>query len=202
MTIPISLINDLKHIPRDRRVALLMRHSARFPITHPDETYLVGLTEEGVRMAEELGALLGEIYPGGRLFSSPVERCIDTAQAITRGAGWAGEVQPDVLLSHHHIEPAWDQFNRGEVNGILPVQLCDALDLVLGRQSHTPALDILVTHDTIVGTFAGCLMQAPVLNDFWPAFLEGLFFWRVEDLIHVRWRGLERVYSADYKHIK
>lgn len=197
MTIPASLLYDLERIPRDRPVALLMRHSARFPIIDPADTYIVTLTEEGVRTAEELGAILGRDFTGGRLLSSPVGRCIATAEAIARGAGWPGEVLTDELLSHPHIEPAWDQFNRGEVNGKLPEPVLAALELVLGQPDYKPVLDILVTHDTIIGTFAGCLMKAPVMREHWPGFLEGLFLWHEGVEVHVRWRGQEHIFSLE-----
>jgi hypothetical protein len=45
-------------------------------------------------------------------------------------------------------------------------------------------------------------MHAPVLCEHWPNFLEGLFFWRDGKNIHVRWRGVERIYSADYRPIE
>jgi hypothetical protein len=197
MTIPVALLSDLERIPRDRPVALLMRHSARFPITDPAETYLVTLTEEGVQLAEELGIIIGREFQGGRLVSSPVGRCIATAEAIARGAGWNGLVVEDERLSHPHIEPAWDQLNRGEVNGVLPRPVLAALELVFDQPQSQPLLDILVTHDTIVGTFAGCLLKAPVLKEHWPGFLEGLFLWRDQDQVRVRWRGQEATFRVE-----
>jgi broad specificity phosphatase PhoE len=197
MTIPTSLLYDYERIPRDRQVALLMRHSARFPIIDPADTYIITLTEEGVRMAEELGEILGRTHLGGRLLASPVNRCLATAEAIARGAGWPGTVEVDERLSHPHIEPAWDQYNRGEVNGVLPGPVRAALDLVLDYPDNQPVLDILVTHDTVVGTLAGCLLKAPVQREYWPGFLEGLFVWKFENGVHVRWRGEERVLRFD-----
>jgi broad specificity phosphatase PhoE len=191
MELPRSLIDDLAVIPRDRPVTLLMRHSARYPINDPAETYLVGLTPEGVVMAEALGAVLGQMYPGGRLLSAPVGRCQDTAQAIARGAGWPGQAQPDERLSHPFIAPAWDCYNRGEVNGRLPRQVQAVLALLLEHEGSAPRLDVLVTHDTIVGTLAGCLLKAPVLKEHWPGFLEGVFVWRSEGRVCARWRGTD-----------
>lgn len=196
--IPISLLSDLDHIPNDRPVALLMRHSARHPILDPAEPYLAKLTEEGIHMAEELGGIIGKRFTCGRIMSSPVDRCIDTASSIARGAGWAVHVQSDNRLSHPFMEPAWEQLARGEVNGVLPEQVLAALDMILYPSSPLPALDIMVTHDTHVGAVTGCLLKVPVTGDNWPAFLEGIFLWRAGQYVKARWRGIEWHLGPDF----
>lgn len=199
MVLPITLLNDLKAIPRDRPVALLMRHSARFPITDPVKMFEVPLTEAGVQMAEELGELLGDVFPCGRLIASPVGRCLATADAIARGAGWPLQAEADERISHPAIEPAWDALNRGEINGILPAPVRAALSLLLGDFPQTSsALDIMVTHDTVVGTLAGCLLKSPVTGPHWPGFLEGIFLWRTADGVHILWRGEEKIFPETF----
>lgn len=198
-----------------------MRHSVRFPIVHPADTYVVGLTEEGVRLAEDLGDLLGQHFEPGRLRSSPVGRCRATGEAIARGAGWAARVRADRRLSHPFIEPAWNlvestQSGRANGrNGAIPAPLPELLRWVLGaerpsgatqaaRQAYLPlpdvrpVLDVLVTHDTIVGAVAGGLLHMPVLGPDWPGYLEGLLFWWAEGRARVRWRGVERVLNDDF----
>lgn len=195
--IPLSIIEGLGRIPRDRPVALLMRHSARHPIIDPSDPDAALLTEEGVRLAEEFGGLLKGQTACGRLMSSPVERCLDTAAAIARGAGWETKVQADLRLSHPFIEPAWEKFQRGEVDGVLPAQVRAAFDLLMGTANPAPAIDIMVTHDTIVGAMVGCLLKAPVTEQYWPGFLEGVFLWRNERKIHALWRGEEWILDPE-----
>ena len=224
MTIPVSLLYDVERVLRDSlseplpRVALLMRHSVRFPIVVPSDTYVVGLTEEGVRLAEELGELLGQSFAPGRLRSSPVGRCRATVEAIARGAGWTARVRADRHLSHPYIAPAWDLVERAQsgrangLNGAIPAPLPELLRWVLGaeRSAHQavlplleepPLLDVLVTHDTIVGAVAGGLLRMPVLGPDWPGYLEGLLFWRAEGRVRVRWRGTEYVIRDDLTSI-
>lgn len=191
MDLPLSLVDDLHCIPHDRPVTLLLRHSARYPILDPAETYTVGLTPEGFTMAENLGWLLGRLYPGGRLLSSPVGRCIDTAEAISRGAGWPGQAETDERLSHPFIAPAFESFVQGQVNGVLPWQARAVLALLLAHTDSGPQLDVLVTHDTILVTLVGCLLKTPVSKEFWPGFLEGMFVWRADEQVCLRWRGGE-----------
>jgi len=220
MTIPALLLNDLDHVLRDStdntipwRVTLLMRHSVRFPIINPADTYVVGLTEAGVRLAEELGALLARSFLPGRLRSSPVGRCRATAEAIARGAGWPAKVRADRRLSHPYIEPAWNLVESGRLNGGLPEPIPQVLSWAVGppetaRQAYLPLLedcpklDVLVTHDTIVGAMVNCLLREPVLGPAWPGYLEGVLFWWSEGRVHARWRGIEQVFSPQFTRVE
>lgn len=197
MGIPASLLYDFEHIPRDRAMTLIMRHSARFPIIPPDPGFDVPLTEEGVRLAEETGAIFGKAFCAGRLLSAPVGRCLDTANAIARGAGWAENAAADERISHPYIEPDWEMLNRGELDGVLPPRVRGTLALALEHPQFTgPRLDVMVTHDTIVSTLVGCVLRQPYKGpDFWPEYLEGIFFWWEGRDVHTRWRSVERVYQ-------
>lgn len=201
-----SVVLDFMSVPNDRPVAVLLRHSARFPILDPDDPYQAELTEEGIQMAEELGALLGTRFQPGRLFSSPVNRCIATCQAIARGAGWPEQVQTDERISHPFIGPVYFQMESGKWNGSsLPFQVRAVLNFMLESpvgKSGSPRLDVMVTHDTVVGTVAGHMLRAPVLGRDWPDYLEGVFAWRAEKGITLRWRRQEAVFSEDFSRIE
>jgi hypothetical protein len=192
MSIPKTLLNDLERTPVDRPVSLLLRHAARFPITDPSRSLEVPLTEEGVRTAEELGAILGRRMPGGRLLAAPADRCLSTANAIARGAGWQKEAQADDRISHAFIAPAWDLVAEGVISKRLPFQARVVLDMMLEGASSSARLDVLCTHDSIIGVMANNLLHAPVMGKDWPGFLEGLFFWKEENQAVVVWRGDER----------
>ena len=202
--LPASLINDLNRIPRDRPVALLMRHSARFPIPDPALTFEIPLTEEGIRLAEELGALLGGQFLAGRMLAAPVGRCLTTVEAIARGAEWSVEVESDERLSHPFIAPVWSLVEHGKLNGVLPFQIQATLQLLLDLpqpavRGALPQLDVMATHDTVLGAVVACLLGAPILGmDYWPGYLEGLFLWREENQIHARWREKEYVFTEQY----
>lgn len=202
MGIPDTLLTDLMHVPRDRRVALLMRHSARFPITSIEDTYLVGLTSEGVRMAEDLGALFGEQFRPGRFLSAPVERCIETGAAVARGAGWQAVVHSDDRLSHPFVVPAWFQVVRGTVNGVVPFEVRVVLDFILSSDPAEPVLDVIVSHDTVLGAVAGSLLKAPMIGPNLPGYLEGIFLWRDETCVKALWRGLAGTFSEKYQRIE
>lgn len=197
-----SVSLDFMAVPNDRPVAVLMRHSARFPILDPEDPYKAELTEEGVRMAEELGSMLSTRYQPGRLLSSPVNRCIATCQAIARGAGWPGEVQVDDRISHPFIGPVWYTRDQGKRKGSLPFQIRVILSFMLAFPDNQPGLDLLVTHDTVVGAVAAFLLNASVSDRDWPGYLEGVFAWRDETGIALRWRGVETRFSENLSRIE
>jgi hypothetical protein len=209
MDLPVSLLNDVKQIPCDRPVTLLMRHSARYPITDPAQTYLVGLTEEGVQMANVFGLhLKGLSFQPGRMMAAPVGRCIHTAEAIAQGAGWTLTVKPDDRLSHPFMEAAWGLVESGTLTNVFPAQIRATLALLLDFQDAplavpgTKRLDIMVTHDTVVGSMVGWLLHAPILGPDWPTFLEGLFVWQMEGQVFVRWRGHEAALPREVMEIE
>ena len=196
--IPEKLLIDLRMIPRDRPVALLLRHAARFPILDPALTFEIGLTEEGVRTAEELGSLLPGWFQPGRFLAAPVSRCLDTAAAIARGAGWAVDVLPDERISHPFMAPAFEILSQEPSGGMVPVQVRVALDLLLhapelAASERNPRLDILVSHDTVLGTLVSSLMHEPITQKNWPGYLEGIFVWEAGGQVHARWRGKETI---------
>jgi broad specificity phosphatase PhoE len=76
------------------------------------------LTEQGVREAQALGAYLRSVE-ARRIYSSPFERCLRTAEIAAGAAGinWQveerlGEVQPGEALEDvlRRVQPAFDRF--------------------------------------------------------------------------------------------
>jgi len=77
------------------RIYLLLRHAERNHITPEDKDYgaHVGLTERGRRQAVSLGRVF-PAFGEAVYFSSPVGRCVETAECICEGrklAGFAGD---------------------------------------------------------------------------------------------------------------
>lgn len=172
----------------------MMRHSARFPITDEAVNHLVGLTEEGVRMAEAYGALLAQSFKPGRLLSSPIGRCVDTANALARGAGWPLQASAEDKLAYPFIASSWEKLKKGELNGHVPADVRALLELMLGEPGE-PCLDVLVTHDNVLATVIAYFMGAQVTGPDLPRYLEGLLIWRADDGIHTLWRSDEMVWA-------
>ena len=80
------------------KIYLLLRHAERNHITPQDKDFgaHVGLTDSGRRQA----VALGRIFPAfgdASYFSSPVGRCMETAECIYEGRKLAGYVDNDIV---------------------------------------------------------------------------------------------------------
>ena len=79
----LQVLRDLHH-QGVTRYAVLMRHAER-PVENAENDLLMQITEEGKRVAEKFGQGLPPISPL-RFFASPVDRCVETADFIAKGA--------------------------------------------------------------------------------------------------------------------
>lgn len=203
-----ALMPSLQLLPSDRPIALLTRHSVREQSNHGIASYDLQLTVEGVALAEWWGGQLGRGIAG--FHSSPVQRCVDTAKAMARGAGLGLDVKQTQVL----VEPGCFVINAGRVGPLFwklgPVSFAnrhfqEPLEGLLTPQEGTAkllrhmhahqgvagSLSIHVTHDTILAAFIYHLIgQAHINDDDWPWMMEGAWVWFDGDHeVHWLWRG-------------
>ena len=79
-----QILENLKQIDKNESAMLIIRHSERFEIEDFDSVVNAGLTERGKSIAVKFGKEL-PIDKKIRFFSSPIQRCIDTADLIKQG---------------------------------------------------------------------------------------------------------------------
>ena len=97
----------------DERVFLLVRHGERHHITpeDPDFGAHVGLTDEGRRQALSLGKCIpaeGDL----RFYSSPVGRCVETAECIAKGRGIENpQITPLDCLAEYFVDN-YDEYTK------------------------------------------------------------------------------------------
>lgn len=207
-SVPPTLLASLELAPLDRPVALLLRHAQRPPIQAGTWGNEVPLTLAGIRAAEELGAAFRQRQPG-RLISSPWPRCMQTAAALRRGAGWqmriaadrrlgdpGAFIADDSLAGEVFLQMGVEEFVRRQLEGPPPPGTRPAaegvsllLDLAHTSPGGPPALDILVTHDSLIAMLIGFLFRMPLRQADWPAFLEGIFIWERPGGLGTAWRG-------------
>ena len=147
------------------------------------------------------------------MISSPIPRCVETATAITRGAGWPASVATDWRLGEHG-----PFVSEPEVSGQLFLEV--GIAELVRRQLHDPQtppgmrdtaegartlldfasegledrgrMNVYVTHDAILAAMVGWLFRLPVYEEGWPDFLDGLLVWRSEGLLHCAWSELHQ----------
>lgn len=207
-----SLLDRLERAPPGREVSIIMRHAERQPIPAGSFGTNVPLTASGTASAEQLGNFLSSRVLGS-IVSSPVLRCVSTAQAIVRAAGWAAEVGMDWRLGDpgpfvEDAELAGPPFLKEGIREIVQRQLVDGealpgmrpagegvellLELTTAKLGESGRLNIHVTHDAILAVMVGNLYGLSIDEFVWPDFLDGLILWVVDDIIHYSWRGLEQ----------
>ena len=205
--IPEPMLANLPLVPRDCAVSLVIRHSHRPPIppgTYGDE---IGLTPEGVAIAEELGGHLAG-FPVVQVQSSPVGRCVETVHALSRGAGWSvpvvssrvlgapgpfvvvGQEAGPLFLEHGPVAINQRLFGGEVVPGCRSA--LDGtrmlLDLVV-PQDVGVGLSVYCSHDAIIALAVATMLRVPVDATNWPKFLEGFFVYRCGEKLGVVWKG-------------
>ena len=205
-----SIAERLALVPHQSDVAIILRHAEREKIPAGTFGAEVSLTVQGVSTAEKLGAVLVRRGPVS-ITSSPVLRCVQTAEAIRRGGGQAGATTLDWRLGDPgpfvvRAEESGKLFLQVGILEIVRRQLSAAgplpgmrettegIELLLGLTAHNldqqGRLSIYVTHDAILAVLAAWLYLAPIEEITWPDYLDGLLLWRSGERLNFSWRGL------------
>ena len=206
-----SIAERLAAVPVECDVALVVRHAERGEIPSGEFGVDVPLTGQGVADAQGLGATLRSARKQVSAVSSPVPRCVQTADAILRGGGLPGEVALDRRLGDPGpfvVDP--------EVSGNLLLQIgileivrrqladpeppqglrttADGVGLLLclttGNLENHGRLKVYVTHDAILAVLVATLFRLPLEETGWPQYLEGLLLWRTAGQLNFSWPGL------------
>ncbi|MBK1672993.1 hypothetical protein CKO35_06670 [Ectothiorhodospira shaposhnikovii] len=207
--IPPSVLRNLERIPKDRPVALLLRHSVRDHLP-PSDADTLPITAIGRELALDLGACLqGRLQS---LHASPLVRCMQTAEALSEGARAGITVIPDRHLGDPGVfvvdgRRAWSNWEKLGHEGVVRHLVSEPSALpgmarpdeaarflvqhMLGAATGRPGIHVFVTHDSLVSATAGRILRQPVDLDCWPWYLEGAFFWAEEQVIHAAYRDHE-----------
>lgn len=208
--IPVSTLKHLAHVPTDRAVVVLLRHSVRDHLPPGDAGYRLPITEVGRRLAAELGAhLRGKLRT---LRTSPLDRCVQTAEALAKGAQANLEIVTDRLLGDPGAfvidgQRAWANWAALGHEGVMRHLVTEVAELpgmakpeeaarllvkhMLDATASTPGLHVFVTHDLLVTATAARLLGIPLGVGDWPWFLEGAFFWEDDTGLNTAYRCFE-----------
>ena len=201
----------LAKAPTASPVALVLRHAEREEITSGTFGNEVSLTRRGRNSARRLGMGLSP-RTVGMVKSSPLPRCMQTADAIIAAAGWNASAVPEQLLGDPGpfvVEPelAGRLFLDIGIEAIVRQQLADdqppsgmrstssgakLLLRELAAAWNGPAsASVFVTHDAVLAVLAGYLYGLPVDGFRWPGYLDALVVWPDSDRLRFLWRGLD-----------
>jgi hypothetical protein len=133
------------------------------------------------------------------LRTSPVLRCVQTAEALREGARADLDIIPDRLLGapgafivDEHLggqtlqrlglESFLEHLIAGE--GVLPglaeptSAASTLVSHMLGHTGGLGGLHVFVTHDSLLAPTAARALRCPLRREDWPEYLEAAFFWR------------------------
>lgn len=209
MGLPPHTMRWLAELPTDTPVAVLMRHSARPPIPKGEVGMDLPITAEGRTMALELGAALGTRLR--RLHTSPVLRCVQTADALAEGAGSRATPVHDTMLGEPGAfvldgRAAWDNWIRLGHEGVMthlvsahtalpgmaePREAAHRLTRhMLEAAGVEPGIHVFVTHDLLVTATAARALGVSLGREDWPPYLEAAFFWRTSGAVQAAYRSI------------
>ena len=208
--VPPNVLDDLREVPEDRPVAVLLRHSVRDEIPPGADGDDVPITDAGVRIARGLGEQIGDRLAGIR--ASPLRRCIQTGEAVRGTAGVDCEIADDTMLGDpgayvadaEQSEAAIDQLGAREVMRRLvagdetpdgwhhgPSATRRLADHTIAHSSSDRGLHLFVSHRLLVAVFGALALDGELADEHDPHFLDGLFVWEPDDRegVTVRYNG-------------
>ncbi|BCO29852.1 hypothetical protein MIZ03_4776 [Rhodoferax lithotrophicus] len=200
-------IRQLQTVPKTEPVAMLVRHSIRDGIPDGTTGIDVPLNELGIYWCHELRkAMHGRIKS---VHSSPVRRCMQTAEILTQSATNECLVSVDRHLGAPGVyvldeQMSWGNWlklgNDGVIQhlisgeGALP-GMADPSEAahrlikhMLASIASQPGMHVFVSHDSIVAPTVARVIGQKMTQNQWPEFLDAALIWRNENFIMVAYR--------------
>ncbi|MGR3912717.1 MAG: histidine phosphatase family protein [Candidatus Rhabdochlamydia sp.] len=180
----LPLVNESK------KVAILLRHGAREPFLAGSLGIDIPLTEEGITQSIALGKNLQSI-PLKAIYTSPLKRCMQTAEAIQEGLNKNLPIHESALLGDPGPfveDPAqasllFLQLHFKEIGdlllqdiSLLGMRSCrEGVHLFLNYLFHIETFPcLMISHDIIIALITAFLNRYSSLNSCIPDFLEGV----------------------------
>ena len=202
-----SILERMASIPDGMDVSLVMRHAEREEIPAGTFGHDVSLTAQGIRAAEQLGLSLSDRRTITAV-SSPVPRCVQTAEAMLRGAGSPSKVATDQRLGDPgafivdpeisgplFLELPIPEIARRQLHDAMPlpgmrttVEAVEMLlELVTGSSGEQGRIHVYVTHDIILAVLVASIFRLSLDDIGWPGYLDGLLLWRSDGRLQCSW---------------
>lgn len=189
----LSLISKLSDIEPNGRYALFIRHADRDKIPAGEFGDEVELNSLGFGNSVRYGKLLSHLKIN-KIFSSPIKRCLQTADYISIGYGQDINIQQSTLLGdpgafvndaklagRMYLEMGFAPMYEKLISGmVIPGnrnlnEAAGILNNMIISNSDPEGINIYVTHDLIVALFAYALFGKEYTpGTDWVKYLDGL----------------------------
>lgn len=178
----------------NEKISLLLRHADRDDIPQGSFGNEILLNEKGKQNAQRFGEKLSERRIN-RIFTSPVGRCVQTAEYITKGYGNSIEIiettslgAPGLHISdekiagkfflQHGFDEMYKRFMQGEkIPGIPNInELYFRITNFIYKNSTQNGMTIFITHDMLIAFYHFSITKKVYTKDNWINYMTGLTF--------------------------
>ena len=189
-----KLITELKKYSTNSKLALLIRHGDREHIPQGEFGNEILLNEKGRKNSLAFGVAL-KVFPIKRIMTSPIPRCVQTAELISEGFGGGLEIISTKCLGDpglhtadekiagefyltHGFHEILRRFMREEtVPGVPNGNYFNKIMTEFIHESTTEnGITIFVTHDSLIAMYHFCLNGTVYTVDNWVDYLEGVVY--------------------------
>jgi broad specificity phosphatase PhoE len=178
----------------NEKISLLLRHADRDDIPQGSFGNEILLNEKGKQNARSFGEKLAESKIN-RIFTSPVGRCVQTAEYITKGYGKTIEIiettglgapglhiTDEKIAGEFYLQYGFDEmykrFMQGkEIPGIPNInQLNYRITNFITENTTTNGTTIFISHDMLIAFYHFSINNKVYTKDNWINYLTGLTF--------------------------
>ncbi len=186
------MIEEIKKHPIDSKLALLIRHGDRDQIPAGEFGNDVLLNEKGKQNSFAFGESLKELSIN-RIFTSPIPRCIQTAEYISKGFGKQLKVistnclgdpglhiADEKIAGEFFLNCGFDEMYRRFINeeaipGVPDSKIFSMLMTnFLITNTTEKGLTLFVTHDSLIAFYDFCLRKRIYTKNNWVKYLGGV----------------------------
>ena len=201
-------------IPDNINVKMILRHSFRPPFVGEKDYRTEKLNDYGILKAIEFGKSID--YPTGDLYSSKVERCVQTLYYMTEGS-------PNIKIAAEYLTYVFTYDNKladtqirsigslketilklkegTVIPGLFPIHCTvkKMLDFIFQTGNKGHSMDIYCTHDFQIAMMIVVMFDdvttLDAIRSNWPEMLEGLFLYGTRNTFTCIWRGTSKQFD-------
>lgn len=186
------MFEEIKAHPTNSKLAMIIRHADRDKI--PDGSFgnEILLNTNGINNSIMLGKNLKQ-HKINRIFTSPVPRCVQTAEFLKKGYGQnitfhstkaLGDpglhIVDDKLAGEFFLKHSFDEMYRRFMLGEAIPGVPSAGDFeksmteFIKRNTNEEGLTLFITHDSLIAFYHYCLNKVVYTKESWVKYLSGI----------------------------
>jgi broad specificity phosphatase PhoE len=179
---------------KDEQISLLLRHADRDAIPKGTFGNEILLNAKGIQNAHSFGQQLS-VRKINKIFTSPIGRCVQTAEFISKGYGQSIDIiettalgapglhiSDEKIAGEYFLKIGFDQmykrFTDGEIIPGIPKvsELNNRITSFIKENSDQNGTTLFITHDMLIAFYHFSLNRKVYTKENWVNYLTGLTF--------------------------